>query len=95
MDTPRPNGELGNMTTALDTLLDERLRNTLDKLDSEKRHPTRAEAALAAAILNRCTGHDLGVWTDGLWPDESSGEALALIAADLFKNGKAQQNDHH
>ncbi|KXV70529.1 hypothetical protein AD951_02670 [Acetobacter malorum] len=45
------------------------------------RLPTREEAAQAAAVLLRCNGHDLDVWTGGLWPDDTSSEALAVLAA--------------
>lgn len=38
----------------------------------EDRLPTREEAAAAAAILLRCNGHDLDVWTDGDFPDDDA-----------------------
>lgn len=69
-----------------DASVAERLRGTLADLDRAARHPTREEAALAAAILHRCNGLDLDVWTDQRWPDDTSEEALALLAADLFED---------
>lgn len=49
--------------------------------EAERRLPTREEAAQAAAVLLRCNGHDLDVWTGGLWPDDISSHALAVLAA--------------
>lgn len=43
------------------------------------RLPTRKEAAEAAAILLRCNGHDLDVWTGGDFPDED--DWLKALAA--------------
>lgn len=41
------------------------------KREDEGRLPTREEAAHAAAVLIRCNGHDLDVWTDGEWPSNT------------------------
>lgn len=65
------------------TTLTERLAANKSVLDAAenatKRLPTLEEAAHAAAILLRCNGHDLDVWTGGMWPDDADPCLKALI----------------
>lgn len=49
---------------------------------AEARLPTEGEARAAAAVLLRCNGHDLDVWTDGEWIGDDSGlRRLAMCRA--------------
>ncbi|GBQ77223.1 hypothetical protein AA14337_0755 [Acetobacter malorum DSM 14337] len=65
------------------TTLTERLAANKSVLDAAenaaKRLPTLEEAAHAAAILLRCNGHDLDVWTGGIWPDDADTSLKAVI----------------
>lgn len=41
--------------------------------------PTLAETAQAAAVIARCNGYDLDVWTEGEWPDDTYAIACSAI----------------
>jgi len=41
-----------------------------------ERLPTQREFDAACRIIARCNGHDLDVWTDGVWPNDEMQEAI-------------------
>lgn len=46
----------------------------------ESRLPDRSEAAFAARVLAACNGHDLDVWSEGLWPFDADGWLTPMAA---------------
>lgn len=76
--TVQPSGGVA-AETSLATCLN-RNRRLLEQT-APASYPTREEAAAAATILLRCNGHDLSTWTDDLWPDDTSHEAMKLLQA--------------
>lgn len=59
------------------------IKKVLDSIKRDVRLPTREEAAEAAAILRLCNGADLDAWSDGIWPNEDSDDALRLLSKSI------------
>jgi hypothetical protein len=49
-------------------------------LSNSDRLPTLCEAKAAAAILRKCNGWDLSVWTDDVWPSDDLKDACEALA---------------